>query len=75
MEALLEEFQGIKVEGFIVWRKFQDLILHVAHITIRLDIKSMNVHLLKIMWGKDLSSISKIYIQNLRKWKTMDILS
>jgi hypothetical protein len=29
--------------------KFQDLILHVAHIAIKLDIGSMNVHLLKIM--------------------------
>ncbi len=29
--------------------KFQDLTFHVAHTTIILDIRSMNVHLLKIM--------------------------
>jgi hypothetical protein len=67
MEALLEEFQGIEAEEFIVWTKFQDLTLHIAHIAIKLDIKSMNVHLLKVMWGKDLLNISIILIQNLQK--------
>jgi len=60
MQALSEESQGIGVEGFIVWTKFQDWILHVAHIVIKLDIKSMNVYLLKIMWGNDLLNISRI---------------
>jgi hypothetical protein len=49
MGTLIMEFQGIRIEEFIVSPKFQDQILHVAHITIRLDIRSMNVHLLKIM--------------------------
>jgi len=62
IEVLLEEFQGIRAEGFIMWIEFQDQILHVAHTAIRLDIKSMNVHLLKIMCGKDLLSIYKIWI-------------
>jgi hypothetical protein len=66
MEAYLEEFQGIEVEGFIVWIKFQDQILHIAHTAIRLDIKSMNVHLLNIMWGKDLLSDSIIWIHSLQ---------
>ncbi len=48
MEALLVEFQGVGVEEFIE-TKFQDQILHIAHTTIKLDIKSMNVHLLKKM--------------------------
>jgi hypothetical protein len=60
MEVVLEEFQGIGVEEFIMGTKFQYLTLHVAHIAIRLDIRLMNVHLLKIMRGKDLLSISKI---------------
>jgi len=34
MEALLKEFQGIGVEEFIVWTKFQDLLLHVPHINL-----------------------------------------
>jgi hypothetical protein len=60
MVALLVEFQGIGVEEFIVSIEFQDQIIHVAHTTIKLDIKSMNVHLLKIMLSKDLLSISII---------------
>jgi hypothetical protein len=67
MEALLEEFQGIVVKEFIMWTKFQDLTFHVEHTTIKLDFRSMNVHLLKIMWSKDLLSISKIWIQNLQE--------
>jgi hypothetical protein len=39
MVALIMEFQGIKIEEFIVSTKFQDQILHVAHIAIRLDIR------------------------------------
>jgi hypothetical protein len=50
----------LEQKNFIVWIKFQDLILHVAHIAIKLNIRSMNVHLLKIMWGKDFLSISRI---------------
>jgi hypothetical protein len=49
MVALIVEFQGIRVEEFIVSIEFQDQILHVAHIAIILDMRSMNVHLLKIM--------------------------
>jgi hypothetical protein len=49
MVALMLEFQGIEVEEFIVSIEFQDQIPHIAHTTIKLDIKSMNVHLLKIM--------------------------
>jgi hypothetical protein len=49
MEVLFEEFQGIGVEGFIVWTKFQELTIHIAHTTIRLDIRWMNVHLLKLV--------------------------
>ncbi len=60
MEAYSEEFQGIGIEGFIMWLEFQAQILHVAHTAIKLDIISMNVHLLKIMWGKDLLNISRI---------------
>ncbi len=67
MEALLKEFQGIGIEEFIVWTKFQDLNFHIAHIAMGLDIKSMNVHLLNIMWGKDLLSIFRIWIQNLQE--------
>jgi hypothetical protein len=67
VKALLKESQGIGVEEFIVWTQFQDLALHVAHIAIKLDIKSMNVHLLKTMWNKDLLNISKIWIQNLQE--------
>jgi hypothetical protein len=62
MEALLEEFQGFGAAKFIMWIKFQDLTFHVAHTTIKLDIRSMNVHLLKIMRGKDLLNISRIKI-------------
>jgi hypothetical protein len=62
VEILLEEFQGTKIEEFIVWIKFQDLIFNDAHIVIRLDIKLMNVHLLKTMWGKDLLNIYRIWI-------------
>ncbi len=54
--------ERIKITEFIVWTKFQNLTLHIAHIAIKLDIKSMNVHLLKTMWGKDLLNISKIWI-------------
>jgi hypothetical protein len=43
-----------------MWLEFQAQILHVAHTAIKLDIISMNVHLLKIMWGKDLLNISRI---------------
>jgi len=43
------------------------LILHIALIAIKLGIMSMNVHLLKIMWGKDLLSISKLWIRNLQQ--------
>jgi hypothetical protein len=67
METLIKGFQGIGIEGFIVWTKFQYLVLHIVHIAIKLDIRSMNVHLLKIIWGKDLLSISKIWIQNLKE--------
>jgi len=67
VEALLEESQGIGVEEFIVWTKFQDLIFHTAHTTITLDIISMNVHLLKLMWGKDLLNISRVRRVNLKK--------
>jgi hypothetical protein len=67
VETLLEESQGIGMEEFIVCIEFQDLTFHDAHSVIRLDIKSMNVHLLKIMWGKDLLNISKILIQNLEE--------
>jgi len=49
MVTLIVEFQGIGVEEFIMSTKFQDQILHVTHTTIRLNIRSMNVHLLKIM--------------------------
>jgi hypothetical protein len=49
MVALIVEFQGIGVEEFIVSIEFQHQILHVAHTAIKLDIKSMNVHLLEIM--------------------------
>jgi hypothetical protein len=48
MVALIVEFQGIGVEEFIMSTKFQDQILHVAPTAIKLDIRSMNVHLLKI---------------------------
>jgi hypothetical protein len=58
-----------------MWTKFQDLILHIAHTTIRLDIRSMSVHLLKTMWGKDLLNISRIWIHNMQKQKIMDLLS
>jgi hypothetical protein len=44
-----------------MWIEFQDQILHIAHIAIRLDIKSMNAHLLKIMQGKDLLNIYRIW--------------
>jgi hypothetical protein len=67
MVALIVEFQRIGVEEFIVSTEFQDQILHVAYTTIILDIKSMNVHLLKIMQSKDLLSISKIWTWNLQK--------
>jgi hypothetical protein len=40
METLLEESQGIGVEEFIVRTKFQDLTLHVAHITIDMPLNS-----------------------------------
>jgi hypothetical protein len=50
-----------------MWIKFQDQIVHVAHTGIKLDIKSMNVYLLKIMWGKYLLNIYKIWIQNLQE--------
>ncbi len=49
MVALIVEFQGIGVKGLIVAIEFQDQIIHFAHIAIKLDIRSMNVHLLKIM--------------------------
>jgi hypothetical protein len=49
MVALIVEFEGIGVKEFIVSTKFQDQILRIAHVAIRLDIRSMNVHLLKIM--------------------------
>jgi hypothetical protein len=49
MVALIVKFQGIGIEEFIMSIKFQDQIFHVAHIAIKLDIKSMNVHLLNIM--------------------------
>jgi hypothetical protein len=62
VEALLEEFQGIGAKKFMVWIEFQELTFHVAHTTIKLDIRSMNVHLLKIMRGKDLLNISRIKI-------------
>jgi hypothetical protein len=62
VEALLKESQGIGSKEFIKWIKFQDLTLQNAHIVIKLDIRSMNVHLLKIRWGKDLLNISKISI-------------
>ncbi len=75
VETLLEEFQGTGIEGFIVWIKFQDLILNDVRTIIKLDIKSMNVHLLKIIKGKDLISISRIWIQNLQEERTMDIMS
>ncbi len=75
VEALLEESKGIGVEKFIVWTKFQDLTLHDAHIVIKLNIRSMNVYLLKIMWGKDVLNISRIWIWNLKKQITMDMLS
>jgi hypothetical protein len=51
VEALLKESLRIRIKEFIVWIKFQDITLHVAHIAIKLNIKSMNVHLLKIMWS------------------------
>ncbi len=60
VETLLEEFQGIEVEKFIMWVEFQDLTLNDAHTIIILDIKLMNVHLLKIIWNKDSLSNSKI---------------
>jgi len=60
MEALLKESQRIGAKEFIVWTKFQDLTLHIAHTAIKLDIKSMSVHLLKIMWNKDLLNIFRI---------------
>jgi hypothetical protein len=47
--SIIVEFQGIRVEEFIVSSKFQDQVFHVAHTAIRLDISSMNVHLLKIL--------------------------
>jgi hypothetical protein len=75
MEALLHESHGIGAKEFIVWIEFQDLTFHLAHIVIKLDIRSMNVHLLKIMWGKDLLNISKIWIQNLQERKTVRISS
>ncbi len=62
IEALLKEFQGIGVEEFIVSTKFQDQILHIPHIAIKVNIRSMNIHLLKIMWGKDLLNIFRIWI-------------
>jgi hypothetical protein len=49
MEALLEESHGIGVEEFIMSIDFQNLTLHIAHTAIKLDIRSMNVHLLEIM--------------------------
>jgi hypothetical protein len=49
MVALAVEFQGIGVEEFIVSTKFQDQILHIPHIAIKVNIRSMNIHLLKIM--------------------------
>ncbi len=49
MDTLLEESKGIGIKEFIMCIKFQNLILHDAHTIIRLDIRSMNVHLLKIM--------------------------
>jgi hypothetical protein len=49
MEALLEESHEIGAKKFIVLIDFQNLTLHIAHTTIKLDIRSMNVHLLKIM--------------------------
>jgi hypothetical protein len=49
MVALIVEFQGIGVEESILSIEFQDQILHVAHTAIKLDVISMNVHLLKIM--------------------------
>jgi hypothetical protein len=48
MVALMAEFQGIGGEEFIMSREFQDQFSHIAHIAIKLEIKS-NVHLLKIM--------------------------
>jgi hypothetical protein len=60
MEALLKESQGIGVEKIVVWIEFQDLTFHIAHIAIRSNIRSINVHLLKIMWSKDLLNISRI---------------
>ncbi len=67
VETLLEDSQGIGIEEFIVWIEFQDLTFHVTHTAIKLDIWSMNVQLLKIMWGKDLLNISRIWIQNLQE--------
>jgi hypothetical protein len=55
MEALLKEFQGTRTKEFMMWIKF-----HNARIVIILDIRSMNVHLLKVMWGKDLLNINRI---------------
>jgi hypothetical protein len=69
VETLLE-FQGIGVEEFIVWIEYQDLTFNDAHIFIKLGIKLMNVHLLNRMRGKDLLSISRIWIQNLQKQRT-----
>jgi hypothetical protein len=46
---------------FIVWINFQDLTFNNIRIVIKLDIILMNVHLLKIMWGKDLLNIFKIW--------------
>jgi hypothetical protein len=58
-----------------MWIDFQDLTLNNARIIIKLDIRLLSVHLLKIMWGKDLLNISKIWIQYLQEHKTMDIVS
>jgi hypothetical protein len=62
VETLLEESQRIRVKGFIVWIEFQDLTFYDAHIVIRLDIKLMNVHLLKIIWRKEFMSVPRIWI-------------
>jgi hypothetical protein len=60
------------VKEFRMWIEFQDQILHVARTAIKLDIKSMNVYLLKIMWGKEL--LKKKINLKLAKIGNMDIL-
>jgi hypothetical protein len=47
--SIIRGVPRLGVNEFIMQIEFQDLTLHVAHTTIKLDIRSMNVHLLKIM--------------------------